>query len=545
MSEKPTYEELEKKLREYNKVKAERDQAMAILQKSEEKYRLIAEQTADAIYTINIEREQFTYVSPAVERVFGHTPEECFELRIRDFLTDASYRLQREKMMQALERGERESEVLEMEAIHKDGHTLPIEVHAKFLFDIHGNPVEILGVARDITDRSRGLEERAELQRQLIQAQKMESIGRLAGGVAHDFNNMLGVIIGRSEMALKREIKDQSLTSDLQSILKVAHHSANLTRQLLTFARMQSASPEVIDLNEALADMLHMFRHLIGEDIELDWRPGAGLWAIRMDPSQVSQILANLCVNARDAISNVGRITIETENVCLDAAACRDHGGAGPGEYVKITFADTGSGMDPKILDFIFEPFFTTKGVGQGTGLGLSTVYGVVKQNKGFIEVSSEPDGGTTFRIYLPKYQGENEQISNEEWQPSMLHGNETILLVEDESTILEMTAMMLEGMGHTVVTAGGPSEAIRLVEENPNGIQLLITDVVMPEMNGKDLATEILSRVPGLKCLFMSGYSADALSRRSKLDSEVHFIQKPFTLDDLMPKVRAALDSA
>lgn len=544
MSEKPSYEELEKQVRELNQIRAERNRALEVLQESEEKYRLIAQQTADAIYIINIEQEQFTYASPSVQRVFGYTPEECFDLRTRDLLTDASYTLQKQKMMQAIERGQREPEVAELEAVHKDGHTLPIEVHARFLFDERGNPVEILGVARDITERKQAEADRSDLQRQLTQAQKMESIGRLAGGVAHDFNNMLGVIIGRSEMSLKRAEQDPSLTADLQAILKVAHHSASLTRQLLAFARIESVSPQVINLNEIMGDMLSILRHLIGEDIELDWRPGDGLWPIKMDPPQVSQILANLCVNARDAISNVGRITIETQNVCFDAAAGGDHGGVCSGEYVRITFSDTGCGVDPAIMDNIFEPFFTTKGVGRGTGLGLSTVYGVVRQNKGFIDVVSEPDKGTTFRINLPKYHGGTDRASIEDWQPSKFYGSETILLVEDESTMLEMTTMMLEEMGYSVLAANRPTDAIELAQKNPNGIQLLITDIVMPGMNGKDLAAELLSRVPELKCLFMSGYTADELSRYSKLDWGRHFIQKPFTLEDLVTKVRAVLDS-
>jgi len=543
MPEKPTYEDLEKQVRDLSKIREERDLALAVLRKSEEKYRLIADQTADVIYTINIEREKFTYMSPAVERVFGYTAEESLGLKIPDLLTEASYALQRESMISALERGQREPEVLELEAIHKDGHTLLVEVHARFLFDGLGNPVEILGVARDIKERKRMEAERANLQLQLLQAQKMESIGRLAGGVAHDFNNMLGVIIGRSEMALKRADQDPSLTSDLESILKVAHHSARLTRQLLAFARMGSGSPEVIDLNDIMGDTLGMLRHLVGEDIALDWRPGEGLWPIKVDPTQINQIMANLCVNARDAIRDVGRITIDTENVSLDVADC-GYQGTASGEYVRITFSDTGCGMTPEILDYIFEPFFTTKGVGEGTGLGLSTVYGIVKQSKGSIDVSSEPGEGTTFRIYMPKYQGTTARESSQNWQPSELYGNETILLVEDDSSMLEMTTRMLQKMGHTVLTAKLPSDAIRLAEEHSSNIQLLLTDMVMPEMNGKDLAAELLSRVPGLRCLFMSGYAADTLSCFGDGDGGRHFIQKPFTLNDLMPKVRAAVDS-
>jgi PAS domain S-box-containing protein len=544
MSEKPTYEELEETIRKLKKASAEQAEAMAVLQKSESKYRLIAEQSADAMYTLNIEREQLTFVNPSMERIFGYTLEESLKLRARDLLTEASYSLQREEMLKAYEMRKREPAVLELEAIRKDGRMLPIEVNARFLFDAHGKPVEILGVARDITERQKVEEERADLQRQLFQAQKVESIGRLAGGVAHDFNNMLGVIIGRTEMALNGAGQDSSLRSDLKTILKVARHSAAMTRQLLAFARMQNGSPKVIDLNETLRDMLGMLQHLIGEDIELDWQAGDGLWPTKLDPSQINQVLVNLCVNSRDAICNVGRIAIVTKNVHLDKTACGDHGGVVPGDYVMIRFSDTGCGIDEKIRDFIFEPFFTTKGMGKGTGLGLSTVHGIVKQNKGFIDVSSKKGEGATFRIYLPRYQGTADRVPEEEWRPSVLHGDEAILLVEDEPAMLEMTAMMLKKMGHTVFTASEPSDAIRHIEENPKEIRLLITDMVMPVMNGKDLADELLSREPDLKCLFMSGYAADMLLHHAKFDAENHFIQKPFTINDLMPKVRAMLDS-
>lgn len=543
MSEKPTYEELEKRVRELSRVKDEQNQALAVLRKSEEKYRLITEQTADFIYTVNIEREQFTYVTRSVERMFGFSSEECADLKVQDILTEASYTLQREEMLKAYQRRQRQPEVLELEAIHKDGHTMLIEVHARFLFDDEGNPVEILGVARDITERKLGEAERADLQLQLAQAQKMDSIGRLAGGVVHDFNNMLGVIIGRSEMALSNAGEDPSLKADLQAILKVARHSADLSRKLMAFARMQGGSEKMVDLNEILEDMLGMLRHLIGENIELDWRPGDGLWPVKMDSSQVNQILVNLCVNSRDAIGDVGRITIETENVSIDRAVCGAHSGQRPGDYVRISFSDSGCGIDPKILDCIFEPFFTTKKIGQGTGLGLSTVYGIVKQNNGLIDVSSEPGKGASFRICLPGYYGGADRIPAEARRLTALQGDEAILLVEDESTMLEMTAMLLKKMGHTVFTASDASEAIQLMEANPKGIQLLITDVVMPGMNGKDLADELLLREPDLKCLFMSGYAADKLPHHTKFDGAVSFLQKPFTLNDLMARVRAVLD--
>ncbi len=507
---------------------------------NDENYRLIAQHTIDVIYKVNIEQDAFVYMSPSVERVFGYTPEECIGTTVHALLTDASYELQREKMRADLESGYKDSEVLELEACHKDGHIVPIEAHARFLFDDQGKPVEILGVTREISERKQAEEERAKLQLELAQAQKMESIGRLAGGLAHDFNNMLGVIIGRSEMALKRATADPLLFSDLQSILKVARHSATLIRQLMTFARKQTISPKVLDLNETLAKMLNMFQQLIGGDIVLDWRPGKGLWLLKMDPSQIDQILANLCVNARDAIENVGRITVETENVHIDTGT---HAGVAPGQYVLMTFSDTGCGMDRTIIDRIFEPFFTTKEVGKGTGLGLSTIYGIVKQNQGVINVSSELGAGTTFRIYLPRFQGAEDRISQEKPLQFVDCGSETILVVEDEPDILEMTVMTLERLGYTVLSAKTPEEAIRLVEESPDEIQMLLTDVIMPGMNGWDLSKELLLRRPALKCLFMSGYDSKGLSPETGLNPKSDFIRKPFTLKNLAAKVRGVLD--
>jgi CheY-like chemotaxis protein len=300
----------------------------------------------------------------------------------------------------------------------------------------------------------------------------------------------------------------------------------------------------VIDLNETVEGMFQMLRRLIGEDIELIWKRGSKLWPVRIDPSQVDQIMANLCVNARDAIKNVGKITIETRNVAIDETYSALLADVVPGEYVMLTVSDTGCGMDKDTLSKIFEPFFTTKELGKGTGLGLPMVYGIVKQNNGFINVYSEPGQETTFKIYLPRYADESKQRRKKAVPAKpAARGNETILLVEDEQSILEVTSEILERQGYTVLTARVPSEAIRLAEKHRNGIHMLITDVIMPEMNGRDLAEKIHKYCPNLKPLFMSGHSADVIADHGVLDTGIHFIQKPFSMKDLAAKVRLVLD--
>ena len=306
----------------------------------------------------------------------------------------------------------------------------------------------------DITERVRALEEREGLQFQLLQAQRLESVGRLAGGVAHDFNNMLGVILGHAEMVLEQPDLNHRLRTDLEQIRKAAERSADLTRQLLAFARRQTVSPKVLDLNETVEGMLKMLRRLIGEDIELHWKPGHHVGQIHMDPSQIDQILANLCVNARDAISGIGKVVIETGNVTFDDAYSRDHLDAASGEYLMLAISDNGCGMDKDTLDKLFEPFFTTKELGKGTGLGLATVYGIMKQNNGFINVYSEPNQGTTFKLYFPLYAGKPEGADREAAPKPIQGGKETVLVVEDEPAILEMTQRMLMKQGYTLLTA-------------------------------------------------------------------------------------------
>ena len=411
-----------------------------------------------------------------------------------------------------------------------------VELKSYPMADASGSITSAIETLNDVTEKRK-------LQEQLAQSQKMESVARLAGGVAHDFNNMLGVIIGHTELAMVQVDASQPLFTSLREIRTAAERSAALTRQLLAFARKQTAAPKVLDLNETVAGMLKMLRPLIGEDIDLSWLPATGACAVRMDPSQIDQILANLCVNARDAIAGVGRIIIETGLATFDADYCAYRPEFIPGEYVSLTVSDDGCGMDRETLSKIFEPFFTTKEVGRGTGLGLAMVYGIVKQNNGFINVYSEPGQGSTFRLYLPRHAVVTGEVQMQKEAAPAPGGHETILLVEDEQSILDMAKMMLERFGYRVLSASSPGEAIRLAEMHDGEIRLLIVDVIMPEMNGRDLARQLVGLYPQMACLFISGYSGDVIAHHGLLEDGIHFIQKPFAMQDLASKVRQVLD--
>lgn len=410
-------------------------------------------------------------------------------------------------------------------------------------FDGQGHFLGYIGHCLDITASKQAAEEQKSLQEQLVQAQKMESVGRLAGGVAHDFNNMMSIILGYVELAQEKLAPEHSLFTDLEQIRKAAERSAALTRQLLAFARKQIATPKVLDLNETMGGMLSMLQRLIGEDIELAWAPGADLWPVKIDPSQLDQILVNLCVNARDAIVGGGEVSVTTKKVAFNTEHGATHPDIMPGEYVLLVVSDNGCGMDQATLTKLFEPFFTTKEVGKGTGLGLAMVYGIVRQNDGFIDVASVLGRGTTFKIYLPRHFDEEEQlVGSAAAEVAVCGGKETLLLVEDELAILEMTTVMLQRQGYTVLAAATPLEAIASAKKHAGEIHLLLTDVIMPEMNGKELAQRLLSIHPTIKRLFMSGYSADVIAHHGVLDEDVNFLQKPFSMKELSVKVREVL---
>ncbi|MBI5592209.1 MAG: PAS domain S-box protein [Deltaproteobacteria bacterium] len=521
----------------------DRKQAEEALQKSEERYRTVADFTYDWEYWMSPDR-RFIYCSPACERITGYRAGE-FE-KNPDLLKTIIHPDDRDQFvhhMGVISPGP-ESYEQEVRIFSRSGEERWIAHVCRIVRGRDGTFLGRRASNRDITERKQAEKEKAGLEAQLQQAQKMESVGRLAGGVAHDFNNMLGIILGHAEMALNRVNPAQPLHADLEEIRKAANRSVDLTRQLLAFARKQTIAPRTLDLNETVEGMLKMLRRLIGEDIDLAWLPGKNPWQVNVDPSQIDQILANLSVNARDAISGIGKMTIETGNSFFDADYCVAHPGFTPGEYAMLAVSDNGCGMDKETQAHIFEPFFTTKEMGKGTGLGLATVYGIVRQNNGFINVYSEPEQGTTFRIYLPRHAGKAEQIRKEAPGEPAARGHETILLVEDERAILKMTTMMLEMQGYAVLAANTPGDAIRLAEAYPGEIHLIMTDVVMPEMNGRDLARNLLSRYPNLKRLFMSGYTANVIAHHGVLDPGVNFIQKPFSMKGLTARIREVLDN-
>jgi PAS domain S-box-containing protein len=509
-----------------------RRRAEEALRESEERWRSYVENAPYSIFVAG-EKGRFIRANPETCRITGYGEEELLSRSLSDLLDPESRVVAERSFAELLRTGRAFSE---LGYVTKAG-----EKRWWALAAVRFSEGRFLGYAGDITERRRGEEEREKLQAQLLQAQKMESVGRLAGGVAHDFNNMLGVIIGHAEMALEEE--GETGRPHLQEIHKAALRSADLTRQLLAFARKQTVAPQILNLNDTVTNMLKILRRLIGEDIDLVWAPGVALWPVRVDPSQIDQILANLCVNARDAVAGVGKVLIETENVTLDETYCADRADFVPGDYVMLAVSDDGCGMDREMLSRIFEPFFTTKEMGQGTGLGLATVYGVVRQNEGYVNAYSEPGQGSTFRIYLPRH-GDVLPPSPHKPVPARPgRGGETLLLVEDEPAILDVARIMLERLGYRVLTAGSPGEAIRLAREEPGRIHLLVTDVVMPEMNGRDLADRLRPLNHDMKILFMSGYTANVVAHRGVLDGGVSFLQKPFSVSALAAKVRDVLD--
>jgi two-component system cell cycle sensor histidine kinase/response regulator CckA len=506
--------------------------AEAALRESEAKYRSLFENSVAPVLN-TLPDGTIEAANPACDDLFGAGRGGLVGANILDFYADPADRVAFKRAMD--EQGAVRDCPIPFKK--KDG-TL---IHCQASVSAHRSEdgetvVGYRGTLRDVTREQ-------ELQKQLTQAQKLESVGRLAGGVAHDFNNMLGVILGHADWILQKSGSDLPYREGLMEIRTAAERSADLTRQLLAFARRQTVSPKVIDLNTTIEDMLKMLRRLIGEDIEMAWIPGGTLWPVKVDPGQIDQIMANLCVNARDAIRGVGKVTIETRNTVFDKDYCRDHAGFKPGEYVMLAVSDNGCGMDAETLSNVFEPFFTTKDLGKGTGLGLATVYGAVKQNSGFINIYSEPGQGTTLKIYLPRHTAAPAPPPTTGRDENRPHGTETVLLVEDEPAILRMTSMMLEQQGYTVLSASSPGEAIRLATEHGGTIHLLVTDVVMPEMNGRDLAELLLSLHPNLKYLFMSGYTANVIVHHDVLNDGVSFIQKPFSSRDLAAKVRQVLD--
>ena len=513
------------------------------LLRSEKKYRLLSENTLDAIWTMNL-NYQFTYTNKAVISFFGYTQDEWVGSLLSDHCKLENLELAKNCLQRLLSKKDEDAGILfEIEMLQKNGARINVEIRSRVVFDKENNPIGFQGVTRDISERKVAEQSRVLLEKQLYQAQKMESVGRLAGGVAHDFNNMLNVILGYTDIALKEMEENSSLYNDLLEVKNAASRSTEITRQLLAFARKQTIAPVALDLNEKIKTTLKMLGRIIGEDIELSWVPGQNIYSIMIDPTQVDQVLANLCVNSRDAISGIGNITIETGNISLDERYCKNHIGFRPGDFVYLIISDDGCGMDNETQENAFEPFFTTKGVGCGTGLGLATVYGIVKQNHGFVYIYSEHGKGTAVKIYLPRYIGEKANESKPIMEESPLGKGETILLVEDEPAILKLCKRILVLLGYAVLDAGSPRKALDIVDQYDGTINLILTDVVMPGMNGKQLAETIELKHSGIKVLYMSGYTSNAIAHRGVLDDDIRFIQKPFSQADIAVKIREILD--
>jgi PAS domain S-box-containing protein len=468
----------------------------------------------------------------AATRVFGWTEDEV----LGRFLPTVPAE-EREAFAELLGRYVRghTARTYETRRVRKDGRPIDVLVSPAVLVDEAGAVVGAMAVIDDVTER-RYLEE------QLRQSQKLEAVGRLAGGIAHDFNNLLTVITGRARLAQRRLPAGDAVRADIELIARTGERAATLTQQLLAFSRKQVLQPRVVDLNAVVAGMGAMLRRLIPEDIDLVLRPGPDLWRVRADPGQIEQVITNLALNARDAMPSGGRLEIETANVRLDDPMGKGLAGVPPGSYVTLVVGDTGVGIEPTMLDRIFEPFFTTKEIGKGTGLGLAMVYGIVKQHDGAIAVASEPDAGSIFTVYLPRVDAEVPEGDGAGAASAPPQGTATVLLVEDETGVRQLAQDVLEDSGYTVLAASRPSEALALAEEHSAGIDLLVTDVVMPEMSGRQLADHLAGRCPGLRILYMSGYTDDAIVRHGVLDPGTSLLAKPFQPDDLVRLVHDVL---
>ena len=493
----------------------------------------ITENSLDAIITTD-GRGRLTYFSRGAEAMFGYRAAKMIGSAVADLypggLEEAravKRRLAQEGQLRNYESG----------FLTKDGGCVEVSASISLLRDATGRVAGTLGVLKDIGERRR-------LEEQLRQSQKMEAVGRLAGGIAHDFNNLLTVIAGRAQLILSRLRPEEPIHRDATLVRTTADRAAVLTQQLLTFSRKQVLQPQVLNLNAVVTAMEPMLGRLLGEDIDLAVIPAESLGRVKADPGQIEQVIVNLVVNSRDAMPQGGRLTVETADVELDAAYASRHFSVPPGPYVMLAVSDTGEGMDEQTRSRVFEPFFTTKGPGKGTGLGLATVYGIVKQSGGDIQLYSEPGRGTAFRIYLPRVAQVSAEV-DDTTSPSaaVARGDETVLLVEDEPEVRDLAREILEVSGYTVLQACDPLEAVVMAERHPGPIHLLLTDVIMPRQSGRALVERLRPLLPEMQVLYMSGYTNEAIVRHGVLDPDTLFIQKPFTPDALGHRVRAALD--
>jgi two-component system cell cycle sensor histidine kinase/response regulator CckA len=524
----------------------ERKQAEDALLESEERYRRLIGSVTDYIYKVTVKDGQpiSTFHGPGCVAVTGYTSEE-YEADPYTWYRMVYEEDRRAVLEQAASAliGER-TQPLEHRIIHRNGSIRWIRNTPVIHKDEQGRVISCDGLISDITERKRAEQEMKALEEQLRQSQKMEAIGRLAGGVAHDFNNILTVIGGHCEISLLGLREEDPRRENIKEIKSVADRAANLTRQLLAFSRCQIMQVKVLDLNTILKDINKMLYRIIGEDIELIMDLSEGLGKVKTDPGQIEQVILNLAVNARDAMPNGGKLLIETANMELDEVYARSHVGVKPGHYVMFSISDTGVGMTPEVKERIFEPFFTTKEMGKGTGLGLSTVYGIVKQSGGNIWVYSEPNRGTTFKIYLPRTDEFVEESGEKAGDHKTPHGRETILLVEDEKAVRKLVIEFLNKQGYKVLEACHGDDGLFICKQHQGPIHLVLTDVVLPGINGQELAEHLLTLRPEMKVVYMSGYPIDAITYRSVSETKKVFLQKPFKLNALVRKVREALDS-
>ncbi len=504
------------------------------IRQSQQKLRIHFEHTPLAVVEWDTQL-RITEWSPSAERVFGYSREEALG-RDASFLVPPALREHVDRMGQDIlsHRGGTRSA---NDNITKDGRTISCEWYNTPLVDESGHMLGVASLVQDVTERV-ALEER------LRQSQKMEAVGRLAGGVAHDFNNLLTVIMGYSQLLTDGLPAASRLKDATAQIRSAADRAAGITRQLLAFSRKQVLSPRVIDLNDIMMNLDTMLRRLIGEDIEVLTVPGRDLGAVKADPGQIEQVIMNLALNARDAMPNGGKLTLETENTDLNDAYALEHSPLLPGRYVMLAVSDTGTGMSPETQAHIFEPFFTTKEVGKGTGLGLSMVYGIVKQSGGYIWVYSELDQGTSFKIYLPRIDQPAEAAGSETRMSGVQRGTETILLVEDDAQLRQLASSVLSHCGYKVLPAAGTEEGLALCRANHRDIHLLVTDVIMPGMNGRQLAEQVKRISPSTRVLYVSGYTSNAIVHYGVLDPGLWFLPKPFSLSALVAKVREVLDA-
>lgn len=513
-----------------------RKQAEKDLRESEEKFREMSASAQDGIIMMDNEGT-ISFWNKAAERIFGYSAQEAMGKELHTLIGPQRYHNNyREGFSKFRTTGQGPviGKTLELEALKKDGTEFPISLSVSAT-KIKGK-WHAVGILRDVSEQKK-------LESQFRQAQKMEAIGILAGGIAHDFNNILTAIIGNADLALMEVDKDDPLREVIEDIRSSGNRAASLTRQLLAFSRKQIIQPKILDLNEILTDIEKMLGRLIGEDVELLMIPGPELYLVEADPGQMEQVFMNLAINAKDAMLKGGKLTIETANMDLDENYFHEHGiKENPGPYVMLAVSDTGSGIDKETQEHIFEPFFTTKEIDKGTGLGLSTVYGIVKQNNGFIWVYSEPGQGTTFKVYLPKVKGD---AAPEEKQPpaTELGGSETVLIVEDDESLRKLARTVLKQKGYKVLEAENGEDALRVSEAYGVSIDLMMTDVVMPKMGGKEVAERLQPLYPQMKVIYMSGYTDNAISHHGVLAPGLNFLEKPFTPEGLARKVREVLD--